>query len=354
MNKKNLTRREWLTTTGVAGIGLLSLRTAASASPEPATQIRPLATGQIARKTARVAAVQITGPWNWQVATGAHNDPAKAIIPYIDRAGKDQADLVVFPELYLGMFQVPSPQTEAIAAAAKRNNVYVMVGCFEIIDAAGNYGNSTLIFDRGGKIMGRYFKAYQAVGGPPNCWPPKSDDPEWLMTPGNETPVFDLDFGRVGILTCYDGYFPEMFRLLSLKGAEIIIWPNARQGAVEDYIVKTNVHQNYVHMITTNKAIGAGTMIAAWPRGIQKQLTEAKEDYIMAELDLATLRHGRIQAREFRQRRPAMFAELSQNWSVAGLYGVKESDVVVPEPSPTARKTVLENSGIKLSAAQTR
>jgi predicted amidohydrolase len=351
---KHLTRREWLSTTSVAGVGLLSLRTAANAAPKPAAQIRPLTTDQIAHKTARVAAVQITGPWNWQVPTGEHNDPAKAIIPYIDRAGKDQADLVVFPELYLGMFQVPSPQTEAIATAAKRNNVYVMVGCFEVIDAEGNYGNSTLIFDRDGKILGRYFKAYQAVGGPPNCWPPKSDDPEWLMTPGEKTPVFDLDFGRVGILTCYDGYFPEMFRLLSLKGAEIIIWPNARQGTVEDFIVKTNVHQNYVHMITTNKAIGAGTMIAAWPRGVQKQLAEAKEDYIMADLDLATLRHGRIHAREFRQRRPAMFAELAHNYSVAEMYGVKESDVAIPEPSATARKAVLENSGINISSTKTR
>lgn len=301
---------------------------------------------QLAHKSVRVAAVQITGPWNWQVPTTAKNDTAAAIVPYIDRAGKDMADLVVFPELYLGMFRVPSPQTEAIAAAAKRNKLYVMVGCFEVTNERGDYGNATLIFDREGKIVGRYFKAYQAVGGAPYSWPPVPNDPEWMMTPGEECPVFDLDFGRVGILTCYDGYFPEMFRLLSLKGAEVIVWPNARQGAVEDYIVRANVHQNYVHIVTTNKAVGAGTMIAEWPQGVKQQLAEAKEGYIMADLNLAQLRNSRINAREFRQRRAAMFADLAKDWSVAESYGVKEAGVVVPLPSAEAKAKVLERSGV--------
>ncbi len=307
---------------------------------------RPMSQAQIGHKSVRVAAVQITGPWNWKVPSAKTNDPAAAIIPYIDRAGSDKVDLVVFPELYLGMFRIPSPQTEAIAAAAKRNQLYVMVGCFEVTDEKGNYGNSTLIFDRNGKIVGRYFKAYQAVGGAPYSWPPVENDPEWMMTPGEECPVFDLDFGRVGILTCYDGYFPEMFRLLSLKGAEIIIWPNARQGAVEDYIVKANVHQNYVHMVATNKAVGAGTMIAEWPQGVKQQLTEAKEGYIMADLNLAQLRNSRVHAREFRQRRPGMFADLTKDWSVAEIYGVKESELVVPPPSLVEKKKVLKSAGV--------
>ena len=317
-----------------------------SMSLAPAAEVQPITAAQIAHKSVRVAAVQITGPWNWQVPTTEKNDTAAAIIPYIDRAGRDHADLVVFPELYLGMFRVPSPQTEAIAAAAKRNKLYVMVGCFEVTNDKGDYANSTLIFDREGKIVGRYFKAYQAVGGAPNGWPPVADDPEWMMAPGEDCPVFDLDFGRVGILTCYDGYFPEMFRLLSLKGAEMIVWPNARQGAVEDYIVRTNVHQNYVHMVTTNKAVGAGTMIAEWPQGIKQQLTEAKEGYIMADLNLAQLRNSRVNAREFRQRRAAMFADLAKDWSVAETYGVKEAGVVVPPPSAEAKAKVLERSGI--------
>ena len=311
-----------------------------------AEESRPITADQLAHKSVRVAAVQITGPWNWQVPITEKNDTAAPLIPYIDRAGKDKADMVVFPELYLGMFRVPSPQTEAIAAAAKRNKLYVMVGCFEITNDRGDYGNSTLIFDRDGVIVGRYFKAYQAVGGAPYSWPPVPNDPEWMMTPGEECPVFDLDFGRVGILTCYDGYFPEMFRLLSLKGSELIVWPNARHGVVEDYIVRANVHQNYVHMVTTNKAIGAGTMIAEWPQGMKQQLTEAKEGYIIADLNLAQLRNSRVNAREFRQRRPAMFADLAKDFKVSENYGVNESGVVVPPPSEEAKEKLLGRLGI--------
>jgi len=325
---------------------IIALLMAAIAAPVLAEEVKPMTAAQINQKSARVAAVQINGPWNWQIPTTKANDTAAAIVPYIDRAGKDKADLVVFPELYLGMFRVPSPQTEAISEAAKRNNIYVMVGCFEVVNDKGDYGNSTLIFDRQGEIVGRYFKAYQAVGGPPYCWPPVANDPEWMMTPGEECPVFDLDFGRVGILTCYDGYFPEIFRLLSLKGAEIIIWPNARHGAVEDYIVRASVHQNYVHMIATNKAIGAGTMIAEWPQGIKQQLTEAKEGYISADLNLAQLRNSRVNAREFRQRRAAMFTGLAQDWSISKIYGVDESKVVVPPPSEEAKAQVLERAGV--------
>jgi len=314
---------------------------------EEMTKPKQITAEQLAFKSVRVAAVQISGPWNWQVPSGSSNDPAAAIIPYIDRAGKDKVDLVVFPELYLGMFRVPSPQTEAIAAAAKRNNTYVMVGCFEVVNDKGDYGNSTLIFDRKGEIVGRYFKAYQAVGGAPYSWPPVANDPEWMMTPGEVTPVFDLDFGKVGILTCYDGYFPEIFRLLSLKGAEIIIWPNARHGAVEDYIVKSSVYQNYVHLVATNKAIGTGTMIAGWPEGIKQQLTEPEEGYISADLNLAQLRNSRVNAREFRQRRAAMFAELAKDWSVAEIYGVEESALVVPPPSAEAKAKVLERAEVQ-------
>jgi len=311
-----------------------------------AQQVPRITDGQLAHKSARVAAVQITGPWQWRVPPTAATDPATAIVPYIDRAGKEQVDLVVFPELYLGMFRVPSPQTDAIAAAAKRNHLYVMVGCFEVIDEKGNYGNSTLIFDREGEIVGRYFKAYQAVGGAPYSWPPVAEDPEWMMTPGEDCPVFDLDFGKVGVLTCYDGYFPEMFRLLSLKGAEIIVWPNARQGSVEDYIVRANVHQNYVHMITSNKAVGAGTMIAEWPQGVKQQLTEAKEGFIVADLNMAQLRNSRVNAREFRQRRASMFTELSKDWNVAEIYGVNEADVLVPPPSQSSKAKLLQGLGI--------
>ena len=89
-------------------------------------------------------------------------------------------------------------------------------------------------------------------------------------------------------------------------------------------------------------------MIAEWPQGVKQQLAEAKEGSIMADLNLAQLRNARVNAREFRQRRSAMFADLAKDWSVAETYGVKEAGVVVPPPSAEAKAKVLERSGITI------
>ena len=130
------------------------------------------------------------------------------------------------------------------------------------------------------------------------------------MKRGDGFPVFDLDFGRIGILTCYDGWFPEAFRVLSLKGAEMLIWINGRRGTVEDFIVKSAMFQNEVAMITTNQAYGAGTMIGAWPARIMAACPAPKEDYITATINLAQVRQARKNSRNLQQRRPELYGEI--------------------------------------------
>ena len=310
----------------------------------PSNKYEVMSPEQIGTPKAKVAAVQIDSPWIWTLPIDPNNDPADKLIPYIDRAGSEDVDLIVFPELYLGMFRVPSPQTIKISQAAKRNNVNVIVGCFEIIDNEGNYGNSSLVFDREGEIIGRYFKAAPAVGATARGWPPVATDPEWMMKPGTEFPVFDLDFGRIGIMTCYDGYFPEIPRILSLRGAEIIIWPNARGGKIEDYLIRSTVHYNYVHVVSTNKAIGAGTSIAAWPHGMKLYVQRPEEAYIVSELDMTHLRTGRIHSREFAQRAPDIYIDLIREWPVWEQYGTSPKDVI-PKPDLKRREEILKAIG---------
>lgn len=273
-------------------------------SPPPLTQ------SQLAYSSVRVAAVQLNGTWIWQGQDDEPQDTVDSVIGYIDRAGADKADLVVFPELLLGKFRVPNRSTQRIGEAASRNGLYVVAGCFEIVDEEGNYKNTALLFDRKGNLVGRFAKIHPAVGEPPFLWPPTQSDPEGCMTPGDALPVFDLDFGRIGIFTCYDGYFPEVPRILSLKGAEVLLWLNARSGMVEDYIVKADAFRNAVHLVCTNKAIGGGTMIAEWPGKIKAVASEGREDYIVADLPLTQLRLHRKHAREFYQRVPDVYSEI--------------------------------------------
>lgn len=267
----------------------------------------------------RVAAVQVCG-YDKTDPPRADYDPTDVLLPYIERAAKDGADLVVFPEYILGFIDIPGPETKKLAATAKEHNLYVIVGGWE--KRGEEFANAALIFDRQGRIAGRYYKTHAAVdkweGDPPWSKPPQgknrdwllANDPEWIMQRGEALPVFDFDFGKVGILTCYDGRFPESFRVLSLKGAEIIVWINGRTSSVEDFLVKSVMFHSHVAMVCTNQAYGSGTMIGNPPVEITAQCPDRQEAYIVADIDLANVRKLRHYSRNFQQRRPDLYGEL--------------------------------------------
>ncbi len=275
----------------------------------------------VARDLVKVAAVQISG-YDKGDPPRDNYDPAAALVPYINRAGEDGAQLVVFPEYVLGHIPVPGPTTKKISAAAAANGIYVIVGCWEVFHD-GKFANTALLFDRSGKIAGKYHKTHAAIdhfeGAPAWSKPPSGksrdwflrNDPEWIMEKGRELPVFKLDFGGVGIMTCYDGWFPEPARVLSLKGAELIVWINGRGGSVEDFIIKSIIFQSHVSMISANQAYGGGTMIGDWPARILARCPNKKEAYISATINLKRIRTVRAGSRNFQQRRPDLYDVLA-------------------------------------------
>jgi len=270
----------------------------------------------------KIAAVQITG-YTKCFQSRADYDPSAAIVDYTKKAAADGAQLVVFPEYHLGRIQIPSAVTERIGRAAAEQGIYVIVGCWELLENE-EFANAALLFGRDGQIVGKYYKTHAAVdqyeGEPAYSRPPSGrnrqwmieNDPEWIMKRGDQFPVFELDFGTVGIATCYDGYFPETFRLLALNGAEMIVWINGRHGRIQDFMVRAAMFRNEVCMICTNQAYGAGTMIAQWPTSILAECSEAKEDYITATLDLGRLRTARARSRNIQQRRPEIYSDLAK------------------------------------------
>jgi predicted amidohydrolase len=330
----------------------LALPTGSVVPPElPAVQpqvirLKPLTAEQLSRHSVKVAAVQITGTWLYPFGNSGGVDPADAVVDYIGKVAKDGVDLVAFPELYLGMYKLPHPSTDKIAAAAREHKIYVVVGMMEMTES-GDHFNSSLIFDRQGELVGRYNKTHAAIGEMPYLWPPVPNDPEWVFTEGSEFPVFDLDFGRVGIVTCYDGYFPEPWRILSLKGAEIIIWMNARGGSIEDYMVRTHMAAGVTHVMATNKAIGAGTMIGRWPGQIAAELKEAKEGYISADLPLMLLRNARRNDRQLIQRRPWIYSEILNHYDVAAAYAGMD---LLPGAPPDSFTVVPVGEGLSFTA----
>jgi predicted amidohydrolase len=106
---------------------------------------------------------------------------------------------------------IPGPTTARLGELARAKHSYVVAGLYE--RERGAVYNTAVLIDRQGNLMGRYRKVYL----------PRSEMEQ--LTPGNEFPVFRTDFGTVGMMICYDVFFPEPARQLALRGAEIILLP---------------------------------------------------------------------------------------------------------------------------------
>ncbi len=299
-------------TTVVFIVILLSSMSFCQQQTHPTTVQRP--------DTVKVAAVQTGGYDKWlKIKEGCN--PVESVIRYIERAAAEGVQLVVFPEYHLGRIAVPGPQTRAISKTVAEKGIYVIVGCWEVFSDE-TFSSTALLFGPKGDIVGKYAKTHAAVdkysGAPAYANPPSGksrqwfieNDPEWIMKRGEALPVFDLDFGKIGILICYDGYFSEPYRVLSLKGAEMVVWINGRGGSIQDHYVETFMEQNLISMICTNQDYGAGTMIAQYPNRIQAVCRKKGEGYVTATIDLKRLRHARKNSRNFQQRRPDLYNEI--------------------------------------------
>ena len=107
---------------------------------------------------------------------------------------------------------VPGPSTAFFGALAKKHGMYLVPG---LVERAGPLiYNVAVLIGPDGALVGKYRKV---------CLP--RAEIEGGVTPGHDYPVFDTKFGKVGMMVCYDGFFPEVARELSNRGAEIIAWP---------------------------------------------------------------------------------------------------------------------------------
>jgi predicted amidohydrolase len=107
---------------------------------------------------------------------------------------------------------------EIMGAAARRNHTYVIVPTNLAEDPSrGIYTNAAILLDRQGKVVGIYRKVHLVAG-------ETSEKLEGGLTPGKSFPVFDCDFGKLGILICYDIEFDDGWDVLGRKGAEVVAW----------------------------------------------------------------------------------------------------------------------------------
>lgn len=138
---------------------------------------------------------------------------------WLDRAGEKKVDIALLPEMFNGKGVKDAEPIDGTAATllsqkARQWKMYVSGSFYE--KRGDLVLNTAPLFDREGRLVGTYCKN--------QLYDPEEDDG---ATPGVGFPVFQTDFGKVGIIICYDSWFPETTRLLAYKGAELILFPNA-------------------------------------------------------------------------------------------------------------------------------
>lgn len=259
------------------------------------------------------------------------------------------AELIVLQELHNGLYfcqtedthvfdqaePIPGPSTETFGALAKELGVVLVLSLFEK-RAPGLYHNTAVVLEKDGTIAGKYRKMHIP------------DDPayyeKFYFTPG------DLGFepiqtsvGKLGVLVCWDQWYPEAARLMAMKGAELLIYPTAigwestdtdeeKQRQLDAWVTVQRGHAvaNGLHVITVNR-VGHeadpsgqtngiqfwGNSFVAGPQGeLLTEFTNDKEEVRVVTLDKARSENVRRWWPFFRDRRIDAFGGLTERFLI--------------------------------------
>lgn len=257
------------------------------------------------------------------------------------------AELIVLQELHNGLYfcqtedttvfeqaePIPGPSTDSFGMLAKELGIVLVLSLFEK-RAAGLYHNTAVVIEKDGTIAGKYRKMHIP------------DDPayyeKFYFTPG------DLGFepiqtsvGKLGVLVCWDQWYPEAARLMAMAGAELLIYPTAigwestdtneeKQRQTEAWVTVQRGHAvaNGLHVLSCNRVgyepdpSGVTNGIQFWgnsfiagPQGefLAKASNEAEEN-ILLDIDLKRSENVRRWWPFFRDRRIDAFGDLTKRW----------------------------------------
>ena len=233
----------------------------------------------------------------------------------IKNAAVKGANIVCLQELFTSLYfcdvedyenfklaePVPGPTTDILSAVAKEAGVVVIASLFEK-RAQGLYHNTTAILDADGSYLGKYRKMHIP------------DDPAYFekfyFTPGDlGYKMFETKYGKIGVLICWDQWYPEASRLTALMGAEILFYPTAIGWATsqdeatntEQYnawqtIQRSHAVANGVHVVSVNRVgleqngamkFWGGSFVANPFGSLIVKATHDQEEVIVTELDLS-------------------------------------------------------------------
>ena len=185
-------------------------------------------------------------------------DNCEQFRPLVEAAARQKADLLVLGETltFVGSGKtprelaepVPGPSTDYFAALAREHGLYIVAGLFER-DGHLLY-NVAVLLGPDGRIAGKYRKV---------CLP--RNEVELGVCPGEDYPVFETRFGKLGLMVCYDGFFPEVARELANRGAEVIAWP---VWGCNPLLARARACENHVYLVSsTYEDVSSNWMVSA-------------------------------------------------------------------------------------------
>ncbi len=224
-------------------------------------------------------------------------DNCRMYEPFIAEAASRKADLVVLGETitYVGLGKkftevaeaIPGPSTEYFCALAKKLKIHIVVG---LVERDGHLiYNVAVLIGPDGRIIGVYRKV---------CLP--RGEVDGGLTPGRGFPVFETKLGKIGMMVCYDGFFPEPARELTKNGAEIIAWP---VWGCNPLLASARACENHVYLVSsTYTDIGANWTRTAVYGHDGKTLAAAEKwgSVVIAEIDLSQRHFWRNNLGDFR------------------------------------------------------
>ena len=258
----------------------------------------------------------------------------------IRRAASAGARIVCLQELFSSLYfcdvedyanfnlaeAIPGDTTHRLSVLAAELNVVIIASLFEK-RAQGLYHNTTAVLDADGTYLGMYRKMHIP------------DDPgyyeKFYFTPGDlGYKVFHTRYGHIGVLICWDQWYPEASRITALKGAEILFYPTAigwdksqdEATNVEQYnawqtIQRSHAIANGVHVVSVNRTGVEGNMqfwggsFISNPFGtILYQAPHDKEEVHVQEIDLAKTDHYRVHWPYLRDRRVDSYHPITKRY----------------------------------------
>ncbi len=261
------------------------------------------------------------------------------------RAAKEGAQIICTQELFHSLYfcqsedhanfklaePIPGPTTEAFQKLAKSEGVVVVVSLFER-RSAGVYHNTAAVIDANGSLLGLYRKMHLP------------DDPlyceKFYFAPGDlGFRAWQTKFGKIGVLVCWDQWYPEAARLTALRGAEILLYPTAigwhpkekaRLGAAQhdaweiiqrSHAVANGCYVAAVNRVGLEKPVGGeglefwGQSFVAGTSGeILAKASADKEETLIVPVDLGIVDVTRTHWPFLRDRRVDAYADLAERW----------------------------------------